>query len=211
MVVGFLILAAMAIIEWVLNPESIGRRASIAGWLQIGLPFMDGPAVSASLLTDTLPLIMRTTPGRRPPWVDHFVFGAVVLGVTGFLCSLLADQTPVIRLPRRCSTPTSSPRSPYTASAVASKPRSADLSVVPYQLALRLVWCAIGLPRLRRRRERLPARYRSFCASVSTPRALDRILAQSRYLLPGLVCLRHINPPVANTRCYRWYGSHHHI
>jgi hypothetical protein len=187
MVVGFLVPSAMALIEWVLDPDSIRRRASIAGWLQIGLPFLGGLAVSAGILTDTLPLvmlslplevigvliflvrvlprfglahwleagparhaaiaapflvvnialfvylianyaadfnatpprlflaldhsifvgvltnsiiglIMRTTPGRRPAWVDHFVFMAVVLGITGFVCGLIADQTPVIRV-----------------------------------------------------------------------------------------------------------------
>ena len=33
MVVGFLVPAAMAFIEWVLDPDSVRRRASIAGWL----------------------------------------------------------------------------------------------------------------------------------------------------------------------------------
>lgn len=187
MVIGFLIPSAMALIEWVLDPESINRRASIAGWLQIALPTLGGLAVVAGLLGDILPLvmlslpleiigiviflarilprfglahwleagparhaaiaapflvvnlglfvylianysenieaapprlflaldhaifvgtltnailglIMRTVPGRRPPWVDHFVFFAVVVGVAGFVYGLLAEQNAVIHL-----------------------------------------------------------------------------------------------------------------
>lgn len=187
MVVGFLVPSSMALIEWVLDPESIRRRASIAGWLQIGLPTLGGLAVVAGLLGDILPLVMlslplevigvviflarvlprfglarwseagparhaaiatpflvfnlglfiylianysediegaparlflaidhsifvgvltnailgliiRTTPGRRPAWVDHFVFVAVSVGVAGFLAGLLMEQPPLVRV-----------------------------------------------------------------------------------------------------------------
>jgi hypothetical protein len=187
MVVGFLVPAAMAFIEWVLDPDSVRRRASVAGWFQIGLPFIGGLAAVAGLLMEITPLIilslpcevigvviflvrvlprfglahwleagparhaaaatpflvvniallvylistyiddlsqapprlflaldhsifvgvltnaiigliMRAAPGRRPAWVDHFVFIAVVLGITGFVIGLIADVTPVIRV-----------------------------------------------------------------------------------------------------------------
>ena len=50
MVVGFLVPVGMAFIEWVLDPSSITRRASIAGWLQIGLPFLGGLLAMVGLL-----------------------------------------------------------------------------------------------------------------------------------------------------------------
>ena len=43
-------------------------------------------------------LIMRVAPGRRLASVDHFVFVAVVLGITGFVVGLIAAVTPVIRI-----------------------------------------------------------------------------------------------------------------
>ena len=50
MVVGFLVPVGMAFIEWILDPTSITRRASIAGWLQIGLPFLGGLFAMIGLL-----------------------------------------------------------------------------------------------------------------------------------------------------------------
>ena len=57
MVVGFLVPVGMAFIEWVLDPSSITRRASIAGWLQIGLPFLGGLFAMIGLLLPIPPLV----------------------------------------------------------------------------------------------------------------------------------------------------------
>lgn len=59
---------------------------------------LDHTIFVGALTNAILGLIMRTTPGRRPPWVDHFVFVAVVLGITGFVIGLLADQSALIRV-----------------------------------------------------------------------------------------------------------------
>ncbi len=50
MVVGFLVPVGMAFIEWVLDPTSITRRATLAGWLQIVLPFTGGVSAMIGLL-----------------------------------------------------------------------------------------------------------------------------------------------------------------
>ena len=62
MVIGFLVPVGMAFIEWVVDPSSITRRASIAGWLQIGLPFLGGLFAMIGLLLSITPLITLGLP-----------------------------------------------------------------------------------------------------------------------------------------------------
>lgn len=50
MVVGFLVPVGMCLIEWAVDSESIRRPAGIAGWLQIGLPFLGGLMAVVGLL-----------------------------------------------------------------------------------------------------------------------------------------------------------------
>lgn len=50
MVVGYLYPVAMALIEWGVEPDSIRRRASLAGRLQIALPFIGGLVLATSIL-----------------------------------------------------------------------------------------------------------------------------------------------------------------
>lgn len=62
MVVGFLVPVGMAFIEWVLDPSSITRRATIAGWFQIGLPFLGGLLAMIGLLLSIPPLVTLGLP-----------------------------------------------------------------------------------------------------------------------------------------------------
>ncbi|MCC6236020.1 MAG: hypothetical protein IT299_00445 [Dehalococcoidia bacterium] len=62
MVVGFLVPVGMALIEWALDGDSIHHRASIAGWLQIGLPFLGGILAVIGLLQNIAPLLMVGVP-----------------------------------------------------------------------------------------------------------------------------------------------------
>ncbi len=62
MVVGFLVPVGMALIEWALDDTSITRRATIAGWLQIGLPLLGGICVIVGLLADIVPLVIFSLP-----------------------------------------------------------------------------------------------------------------------------------------------------
>ena len=57
MVVGFLVPVGMAFIEWVLDPSSLNRNATIVGWLQIILPFLGGLLAMIGLLLRITPLI----------------------------------------------------------------------------------------------------------------------------------------------------------
>jgi hypothetical protein len=62
MVIGFLIPVGMALAEWNIRPELLEVRATRAGWLQIGLPFIGGICVTAGLLADAPPLISLSLP-----------------------------------------------------------------------------------------------------------------------------------------------------
>lgn len=62
MVVGFLVPAGMAFIEWTLDPESLRRRATRAGWLQVGLPFTGGVLIAAGLLLNSMVLATLSLP-----------------------------------------------------------------------------------------------------------------------------------------------------
>lgn len=62
MVVGFLVPVGMALIEWALDGASVTRRATIVGWLQIGLPVLGGILVIVGLLADIIPLVTLSLP-----------------------------------------------------------------------------------------------------------------------------------------------------
>lgn len=62
MVIGFLIPVGMALAEWNVRPELLETRATRAGWLQIGLPFIGGICVTLGLLADSAPLISLSLP-----------------------------------------------------------------------------------------------------------------------------------------------------
>lgn len=62
MVVGFLVPVGMAFIEWVLDPTSVSRRATLAGWLQIMLPFTGGVMAMIGLLLAIPPLLLVGLP-----------------------------------------------------------------------------------------------------------------------------------------------------
>jgi hypothetical protein len=62
MVVGFLVPVGMALIEWSLDDDSIARGASIAGWLQIGLPFTGGILAVIGLLANIPALLIAGLP-----------------------------------------------------------------------------------------------------------------------------------------------------
>jgi len=62
MVIGFLIPVGMALAEWNVRPELLETRATRAGWLQIGLPFIGGICVTLGLLADSAPLISISLP-----------------------------------------------------------------------------------------------------------------------------------------------------
>ncbi|MBK7202413.1 hypothetical protein [Candidatus Amarolinea dominans] len=52
MVVGYLVLAGMALSEWRLDPESAQKRASKAGWAQVILPFIGGVIITFGALAN---------------------------------------------------------------------------------------------------------------------------------------------------------------
>jgi hypothetical protein len=62
MVIGFLVPVGMALAEWNVRPELLEEKATRAGWLQIGLPFLGGIFVTAGLLADSPPLISISLP-----------------------------------------------------------------------------------------------------------------------------------------------------
>jgi hypothetical protein len=62
MVIGFLVPVGMALAEWHVRPELLDQRATRAGWLQVGLPFIGGICVTAGLLADAPPLISVSLP-----------------------------------------------------------------------------------------------------------------------------------------------------
>jgi hypothetical protein len=62
MVIGFLVPVGMALAEWNVRPELLETKATRAGWLQIGLPFIGGICVTAGLLADATALISVSLP-----------------------------------------------------------------------------------------------------------------------------------------------------
>ncbi|MFN8637883.1 MAG: hypothetical protein U0360_00105 [Dehalococcoidia bacterium] len=91
MVVGFLVPVGMSFIEWALDPESIRRRASIAGWLQVGLPFLGGLMAVVGLLMNIVPLLILGTPLE--------IIGLVILAVR--MRSQLLSANPMAPTPAR--------------------------------------------------------------------------------------------------------------
>lgn len=102
MVVGFLVPVTMAFAEMLIRPGSISERASRAGQLQIGLPFVGALSLMTGTLLDVLPLVMISLPfqivglgiflyrvfpaARRVSWADaaparHGVFAGIFLVV----------------------------------------------------------------------------------------------------------------------------------
>jgi predicted membrane protein len=57
MVVGYLVLAGMALSEWRLDPESAGKPASKGGWAQVVLPFVGGVIITFGALANDPMLI----------------------------------------------------------------------------------------------------------------------------------------------------------
>lgn len=62
MVIGFLVPVGMALAEWHVRPELLEVKATRAGWLQIGLPFVGGLCVTIGLLADSQPLVALSLP-----------------------------------------------------------------------------------------------------------------------------------------------------
>lgn len=62
MVIGFLVPVGMALAERHLRPELLEVRATLAGRLQIGLPFVGGLCVTIGLLADSVPLVALSLP-----------------------------------------------------------------------------------------------------------------------------------------------------
>ncbi len=91
MVVGFLVPVGMAFIEWALDDGAITRRASLAGWLQIGLPFTGGVLAVVGLLGDIAPLLLLGIPFE--------VIGLLILIVR--VRSKLAAANPLLIGPAR--------------------------------------------------------------------------------------------------------------
>ncbi|MBI2873357.1 MAG: hypothetical protein HYY00_09255 [Chloroflexi bacterium] len=57
LIVGYLILAGMAVSEWRLNPASVHSPASRAGWAQVVLPFIGGLVVTVGAVLNNQALI----------------------------------------------------------------------------------------------------------------------------------------------------------
>lgn len=75
MVVGYLVLAGMAISEWRLHPESAATPASKAGWAQVILPFVGGLVLTVGALSNK-------------PWVIGLYIPFQVIGIIIYLIRL---------------------------------------------------------------------------------------------------------------------------
>lgn len=62
MVVGFLIPAALSIVEWLLRPEDADRKASRGGFFQMVFLFLAGFSLMVGVLTNIVPFIMLNLP-----------------------------------------------------------------------------------------------------------------------------------------------------
>jgi hypothetical protein len=62
MVVGFLIPAALSLIEWLLRPDDLERKATRAGFAQMVLLFLAGFSLMVGVLTNIVPLIILNLP-----------------------------------------------------------------------------------------------------------------------------------------------------
>jgi hypothetical protein len=68
LVVGYLVLAGMALSEWRLDPESAGKPASKGGWAQVALPFIGGLVLTLGALSNK-------------PWVIGLYIPFQVIGI----------------------------------------------------------------------------------------------------------------------------------
>lgn len=68
MVVGYLVLAGMALSEWRLDPESVSKPASKGGWAQVALPFIGGLVLTLGALSNK-------------PWVIGLYIPFQVIGI----------------------------------------------------------------------------------------------------------------------------------
>lgn len=87
MVVGFLVPAGMGYAEMVLRPDSIRERASWAGRLQIGLPFIGALMAAVGFLANAFPLVQAGLPLE----IIGVAIFLVRLVPTALRTSLLAD------------------------------------------------------------------------------------------------------------------------
>ena len=62
MVVGFLIPAALSIIEWLLRPDDVEQKATRSGFIQMVLLFLAGFSLMIGVLTNIIPFIMLNLP-----------------------------------------------------------------------------------------------------------------------------------------------------
>lgn len=73
MVVGFLIPAALSIIEWLLRPDDVETKATRAGFLQMLFLFLAGFSLMIGVLTSIVPFIMLNLPLEIAAIVIFFV------------------------------------------------------------------------------------------------------------------------------------------
>lgn len=73
MVVGYLVLAGMALSEWRLDPESAGKPASKGGWAQVALPFIGGLVLTVGALSNNPMVIGLYLPFQVIGIIIYFV------------------------------------------------------------------------------------------------------------------------------------------
>ena len=84
MVVGFLIPAALSLIEWLLRPDELERKATRAGLIQMVLLFCAGFSLMVGVLTNIVPLIILNLPFEIAAIVIFFVRNRRSLVQVGF-------------------------------------------------------------------------------------------------------------------------------
>ena len=90
MVVGFLVPMGMALSEWAIRPASLEERASLAGRLQILLPFGGGVSLLFGTLMGVLPLVMLSLPLEIVGLVIYLVRIVPRFGAVSWLAALPA-------------------------------------------------------------------------------------------------------------------------
>ena len=84
MVVGFLIPAALSIIEWLLRPDDVDVKATRAGFAQMVLLFLAGFSLMVGVLTNIVPLIILNLPFEIAAIAIFFVRNRASLWRVGF-------------------------------------------------------------------------------------------------------------------------------
>ena len=84
MVVGFLIPAALSLIEWLLRPGDVETKATRAGFAQMVLLFLAGFSLMVGVLTNIVPLIILNLPFEIAAIVIFFVRNRASLLRVGF-------------------------------------------------------------------------------------------------------------------------------